>query len=268
MTIKEIQKKYNCSYDHAVNIKCKLNTPEQLGLEEVKKSHQEKVQDEITKKIMGGLQHKASKFTVKESNDDDRTIKGYASVFGNLDSDMDVIKKGAFNKSVKEWGPEGKDRIKLVAQHDISRPVAKITILKEDSNGLYMEAKFGNHRDGQDYYAMAKDGIINEFSVGFVPVEKEDNEKGGYDISSIKLYEVSMVTIAANEEAVVTEVKEANPLKLVKQIEDKDLAFKLEREILRLMSKEAVTETAPKKGASEQIAAKSIEEELIQLYKS
>ena len=211
---------------------------------------------------MNGLLQKASKFTVKESNDDTRMIKGYASVFGNVDSDMDVINKGAFNRSIKEWGPEGMDRIKLVAQHDISRPVARITQLKEDSNGLYMEAKFGTHRDGEDYYAMAKDGIINEFSVGFVPVQKEENEKGGYDISQIKLYEVSMVTVAANDEAVVTEVKSANPLKLVKQVEDKDLAFKLEKEMLRLMTDAQETSTEAEIGrAAKEI---SLEQEVVE----
>ena len=215
-----------------------------------------------------GLQQKASKFTVKDSNDDNRTIKGYASVFGNLDSDSDIIHKGAFNRSIKEWGPEGQDRIKLVAQHDINRPVARITMLKEDENGLYMEAKFGNHRDGQDYYAMAKDGIINEFSVGFVPVEKEANTKGGFDITNIKLYEVSMVTIAANDEAVVTEVKSADPLKLVKQVEDKDLAFKLEKEYLRLIgTQETSTETVAKEATPEQeVEVKTIAEQLLTLY--
>ena len=219
---------------------------------------------------MKGLIQKASKFTIKETDDDSRIIKGYASVFGNLDSDSDVIKKGAFNRSIKEWGPEGQDRIKLVAQHDISRPVARITTLKEDSNGLYMEAKFGTHRDGQDYYAMAKDGIINEFSVGFQAIEKDDNEKGGYDITNIKLYEVSMVTIAANDEAVVTEVKSADPLKLVKQVEDKDLAFKLEKEYLRLMgTQETTTETVAKEATPEQeVEQKSIAEQLLTLYKS
>ena len=195
--------------------------------------------------MIQGLQQKASKFVVKESNDDTRMIKGYASVFGNVDSDMDIIKSGSFNRSIKAWGPDGQDRIKLVAQHDISRPVARITVLKEDSNGLYMEAKFGTHRDGEDYYAMAKDGIINEFSVGFVPVQKEENAKGGYDITEIKLYEVSMVTVAANDQAVVTEVKSADPLKLVKQVEDKDLAFKLEKEMLRLMSDTHKTSSQP-----------------------
>lgn len=48
MTIKEIKKKYNCTENDAINIYCKLNTPEQLGL--VAKSYQKKVQDKITKK--------------------------------------------------------------------------------------------------------------------------------------------------------------------------------------------------------------------------
>ena len=223
---------------------------------------------------MQGLLQKSSKFRVTESNDDSRVIKGYASVFGNLDSDADVIHKGSFTRSVKEWGPEGKDRIKLVAQHDISRPVARITELKEDVNGLYMEAKFGSHRDGQDYYLMAKEGIINEFSVGFVPVQKEENEKGGYDITQIKLYEVSMVTVAANDEAIVTEVKSADPLKLVKQVEDKELAFKLEKEMLRLMSETQQTSTEAEIGRAakeisleQEVVEKSLEEQLLTLYK-
>lgn len=192
---------------------------------------------------MTGLIRKASKFTVKESDDDNRVIKGYASVFGNLDSDMDVIHKGAFNKSIKERGPEGKNRIKLVAQHDVKRPVARITNLKEDEYGLYMEAKFGTHTDGEDYYKMAKEGIIDEFSVGFAAVQKDENTKGGYDIKEIKLYEVSMVTIAANDEAVVTGVKSADPMKLIKQIENEELREKLEYEVLDLMSKAHQTST-------------------------
>ena len=217
------------------------------------------------------LVQKTSKFEIKESNDDTRVIKGYASVFGNLDSDSDTIHKGAFTKSIKEWGPEGKKRIKLVAQHNMGRPVARIDVLKEDTHGLYMEAKFGTHSEGEDYYRMAKEGIIDEFSVGFVPVDKTENEKGGFDIHSIKLYEVSMVTIAANEEAVVTGVKSADPLKLVKQVEDEELRFKLEKEMLRLMSTQETTTEAglsvdAKENSPEQdVEQKSLEAQLLTL---
>ena len=107
---------------------------------------------------------------------------------------------------------------------------------------------------------MAKEGIINEFSVGFQAIQKEDNEKGGFDITEIKLYEVSMVTIAANDEAVVTEVKNCNPLKLVKQVEDENLAFKLEKEILRLMSQS--NETTTKAESDDSIAEDSLQPEV------
>ena len=209
---------------------------------------------------------KASKFQVKESDDDNRVIKGYASVFNNTDSDSDVIKAGSFNRTIKSWGPEGKDRIKLLAQHDMSRPVAKITSLREDSNGLYMEAKFGTHRDGEDYYAMAKEGIINEFSVGFVPVEKEENEKGGYDISEIKLYEVSMVTVAANDEAIVTDVKSEDPMKLIKQVENDELAFKLERAFLKQKSEETEAQPVSKEDTPDPEVKDSIITQLNNLY--
>ena len=221
---------------------------------------------------MKGLQQKTSKFQVKEYDDDSRIVKGYASVFNNTDSDSDIILSGAYNKSIKEWGPEGKDRIKLVAQHDISRPVARITELKEDANGLFMEAKFGTHSDGEDYYRMTKEGIINEFSVGFVPVEKEANEKGGFDISNIKLYEVSMVTVAANDEAVVTDVKSNDALKLVKQVDNDKLQFKLEREILRLIadaeaSIQTESDLAVKEDSSEEEAVTpTLAQELNKLY--
>ena len=221
---------------------------------------------------MIGLQQKTSKFQVKEFDDTTRMVKGYASVFNNKDSDDDVILKGSYNKSIKEWGPEGKDRIKLVAQHDISRPVAKITELKEDENGLFMEAKFGTHTDGEDYYRMTKEGIVNEFSVGFVPVEKEENDKGGYDISNIKLYEVSMVTVAANDEAVVTDVKSNGALTLVKDVKDAKLQFKLEREILRLMAEkqEITTETesdgSSKDSSEQEVVEPTLTEELNKLF--
>ena len=195
---------------------------------------------------MKKLQHKASKFTVKDFDDTTRIVKGYASVFNNKDSDKDIIQKGAFNRSIKALGPEGTDRIKLLAQHKLDRPIGKMVILKEDSNGLYMEAKFGTHRDGEDYYKMAKEGIINEFSVGFQAIQKEKNDDGGYDISEIKLWEVSMVTIAANDEAIVTDVKSQNSFStLIKQVEDEDLKFKLEKEHLRELTKSDETTTQP-----------------------
>ena len=182
--------------------------------------------------------NKSAQLEIKSVEEETRTVKGYASVFNNVDSDSDRLVKGAFNRTIKSWGPEGKNRIKLVSQHNIGKPVAKIDALYEDAKGLYMEATFGTHADGEDHYKMVKEGILTEFSIGFVPTQEEKNDEGGRNFKEVKLYEVSLVTVAANDEALVTDVKSADALKLVKQIENEDLAFKLENEILKLMSTE------------------------------
>jgi len=77
----------------------------------------------------------------------------------------------------------------------------------------------------------------------YVPVKKMENQAGGYDISEIKLYEVSMVTVAANDEAYVTEVKSEDVLKLIKQVENEDLREKLEYEVLKLSADTQQTTT-------------------------
>ena len=186
---------------------------------------------------------KTAKFKIESSEEEGRVVKGYASVFNNLDSDDDTIKKGAFKRTIKAMGPEGRDAIKLLAQHDGKRPIGKMLLLKEDEHGLYMEAQFGTHQDGEDYYRMVKEGIINEFSVGFSPVKYKQREDGGYDFNEVKLFEVSAVTIAANPEAVVTEVKSNDIFKTLKRIENKELAHELERDILKMMSESQETTT-------------------------
>ena len=202
---------------------------------------------------MKSMINKSALLEIKDFNDESRTVKGYASVFSNVDSDNDVLLKGAFNRTIKAWGPEGKNRIKLVSQHNIGQPLAKMEVLKEDDNGLYMEAKFGTHTAGEDHYRMVKEGILTEFSIGFVPIKEDKNDNGGRDFSEVKLYEVSLVTVAANDKALVTEVKSIKPeedilesmLTLSKSIEDQDeLSHKLESHILTLKSFEE-TATQP-----------------------
>ena len=227
---------------------------------------------------MEGLIRKTAKFTVKDYNDKERTIEGYGAFYGNEDSDGDIIQKGCFARSIKEWGPKGEDRIKLCAQHDMGRPVGRMIEMYEDDKGLYIKAQMGTHQDGDDYYRMAKEGIINEFSVGFQSKQAEpiSDEKPGRHIYQGKLYEVSLVTIAAKNKAVVTNVKSEDPMKLVKQVEDKDLRFKLELEVLKLMSTtletttEAEVSVDAKEISPEQDVEKksSVTEQLLNMYKS
>ena len=219
---------------------------------------------------------KSASFVTKGVDEDKRMVKGYASVFNNVDSDKDRLMKGSFNRTIKEWGPDGMKRIKLVSQHNINKPVGRIDVLKEDEKGLYMEAYFGTHADGEDHYRQVKEGILTEFSIGFVGTQKEDNEMGGIDFKQVKLYEVSLVTVAANDEALVTEVKSAETdmnriegmLKLVAKLDDSDVAFRIEKDLLKLRAnaQEAANEVIAKESDLRQ-EAEAKEEYINQLTK-
>ena len=146
--------------------------------------------------------YKSSDCNFKDIDSKNGIITGYASVFGNKDSDGDVIVKGAYSKTIKE----NKDRIAFLYQHDITKPIGKNLSLREDDYGLKFEAQFSNSTLGRDVAIMAEEGIIKEVSVGFRTI-KGENKKDFYEIQEIKLYEYSLVTLAANPLAQVTGLK-------------------------------------------------------------
>ena len=170
-------------------------------------------------------------------------IKGYGSYFGNKDSDNDVITKGAYKKTIAENG----DRVKYLYQHDMNQPIGKMTELYEDDKGLVFVAEIAKTQLGNDVVQLMKSGVITENSVGIMPIQK--NNKGNYrEITEVKLYEISAVTLAANDQAKILDVKGNidvdklskrydNLSKLIRKgnISD-EMGFAIEAEILKLKS--------------------------------
>jgi HK97 family phage prohead protease len=137
-------------------------------------------------------------------------IKGYGSVFDNIDSDNDRIIKGAFTNSIKQHNQNNK--IKLLWQHHIHEPIGTITHLSEDDHGLYIEAKLllGIAR-ANEAYKLVKSGAIKGLSIGF-RVEESFYENDQRVITEVDLWEVSLVTFPANELALVTSTKNFSPI--------------------------------------------------------
>ena len=129
-------------------------------------------------------------------------IKGYGSIFGNKDSDNDIITKGAYKKTLAENG----DRVKYLYQHDMNQPIGKMLELYEDDKGLVFVAQIAKTQLGKDVVELMKSGVITENSVGILPIQRQN--KGEYrEISEVKLYEISAVTLAANDQAKILDVK-------------------------------------------------------------
>jgi len=68
-------------------------------------------------------------------------VMGYASAFNNIDHDGDMIAQGAFRKTISENGPEGKNLITHLYQHDYTKILGKPMTIREDEKGLYFESK-------------------------------------------------------------------------------------------------------------------------------
>jgi HK97 family phage prohead protease len=134
------------------------------------------------------------------------SFSGYASLFNVLDHHNDVILQGTF----QDVGL--KEKCILLWQHDSSKPIGKITNIKEDTKGLYVKGELClGIRLANDVYHMLKDDILNSLSIGYTPIDYEygihDNGSKVRFIKSAKLWEVSLVTFPANEGAKITNIK-------------------------------------------------------------
>lgn len=149
-------------------------------------------------------EYKAFKFEL-ESTDESGEFSGYAAVFGNKDSGNDIIEKGAFSNTIRE----DFDRIKILALHnDCWLPVGKPLELREDEKGLYIRGKISDTSMGRDIQTLMKDGVLNELSIGYDAVVFDyDSEAGVRHLKEIRLWEVSIVTWAMNNQAKIDEVK-------------------------------------------------------------
>jgi hypothetical protein len=100
---------------------------------------------------------------------------------------------------------------------------------------------------GRDVIELMKAGVITENSVGIMPIQREMRD-GYREISEVKLYEVSAVTLAANDQAMILDVKGNVDMekvakrydriaKLIRKGEISDeLGYALEAEIQKLKS--------------------------------
>lgn len=138
----------------------------------------------------------------------------YASVFGNVDSYGDKVMPGAFAEDLKRW-KDSDSRIPLLFGHNMSDPDFNLGYADavEDEHGL----KVTGHLDldnpkAAQVYRMLKGRRVNQMSFAYDVVEgsmtKEEDEQF-YELRKLKLYEVSLVHIGANQETEVLSVKAA-----------------------------------------------------------
>lgn len=164
-------------------------------------------------------------------------IKAYALAFGNVDSWGDVIAYGAVDSFLKS---EDFGRMALCYQHDMDEVIGVITEAGVDEKGMWIEADVLPTAKGKDVQTLIKAGAIKEFSIGYRADQYHYERKDGYAyeirvLEAITVLEVSPVTRAANERAVLIDAKKDSQEKEVKEDNSNPInEEKMEKEIMEL----------------------------------
>jgi uncharacterized protein len=154
-------------------------------------------------------------------------IKAYWSTFDVIDSDMDIMGRDAFNKTVAERGPNGSNRIMFLWQHNPTMPLGKPSEIYMDEKGLVGVTKIADTSYGMDAIKLYESGVINEHSIGFQTIKSRyDEQQKATVITEVRLWEGSAVTWGANEFTPVISGKSAELQDRAKAVEYYDTLCK------------------------------------------
>ena len=150
-------------------------------------------------------------FELKAADDSAGTISGYFSTYDRIpDSYGDVIAPGAFTDTIKAREESGHP-FPLCWNHNLDQIIGKVDKIEDDEKGPLMTASFFDTPLAQEKRAIVQSGVVYQFSFAY-DVEKsaqvtlEDGTKAN-ELQRVNLYEVSIVPIPANQNAVVTDIK-------------------------------------------------------------
>ena len=122
--------------------------------------------------------YKSNETKVKDVDSKKGIVKAFYTVFGNIDSDKDIVEQGASAKTIRERGPEGSDRIKHFKWHSNRDVPGKLLERGEDETGGFFVSKLSNTTLVKDTLIEYEEGIITEHSFG-VEIIKEDKYDSG-----------------------------------------------------------------------------------------
>ena len=153
-----------------------------------------------------------SKLEIKSVEASTGQFTGYLAVFGNVDSDGDVIVKGAFKVSLAS-----KRLIPLLWQHTITEPIGIWIELAEDDHGLLVTGQLAMDTElGARNMSLVKMALdagkefdasgVFALSIGNKAIQW-DRQKGIRYLREVKLFEGSFVTLSSNPKSNITSVK-------------------------------------------------------------
>ena len=148
-----------------------------------------------------------------KAEDDSGKISGYFSTYDEEpDSYGDIVAPGAFEETIKARQETGHP-FPLCFNHNMDAVIGTVDSIKDTEKGPLITASFFNTAKAQEVREMVKSGAVFQFSFayeirGWEEPTKEQKAKGIMQIlTKLDLFEVSIVVVPANQNAVVTDIK-------------------------------------------------------------
>jgi HK97 family phage prohead protease len=151
------------------------------------------------------MQNRAySVLEIKSVDEDKRIVRGVATT-PTVDRVGDII---------DPLGVKFENPLAFLWQHRHDQPIGSCKFSKPTKNGIDFEAEIakidepGTLKDRLDEaWQSIKTGLVRAVSIGFRPLEYAFMETGGIRYNECEVYELSAVTIPANSDALITQIK-------------------------------------------------------------
>jgi uncharacterized protein len=139
-----------------------------------------------------------------ECSEDRREISGKIVPLGT--GEIGQTNLGAYTFESGSIEIEDVSKIKLFSQHDMKKPIGRMTASETKADGIYATFKLSRSSAGTDALVMASEGLVSGLSIGAEIISSKPSRDGHTVVTAAKLKEVSLVTEPAFKSAQVLEI--------------------------------------------------------------
>ena len=139
-----------------------------------------------------------------ECSEERREISGKIVPMGT--GEIGQTNLGAYTFAAGSIESADPTKIKLLSQHDMKKPVGRMTSAEVREDGIYATFKLSRSSGGNDALVMAQEGLVSGLSIGAEIISSKPSRDGYTVVTAAKLKEVSLVTEAAFKSAEVLEI--------------------------------------------------------------
>ena len=139
-----------------------------------------------------------------ECSEERREISGKIVPLGT--GEIGHTNLGAYTFAANSIEITDPSKIKLLSQHDLKKPIGRMTAAETRADGIYATFKLSRSSGGNDALIMAQEGLVTGLSIGAEILASKPSKDGHTVVSSARLKEVSLVTVPAFASSEILEI--------------------------------------------------------------